>query len=225
MESVPLINKCISSDNIHQNVCEFAAVEYWKRYSIDLSVFPDIFIYVTIDDIIIGCFGAYRGSIHNRLTTEWYVSEDDLSSFIGESITRFPRSKLAEIGTRAVNLPTGTQTSSTRVSVAMSAALLLCLFEQGERFSLFTADRSVQVIAKQLNVRLTRFGKPDLSNRDNQYQELWKNYFEIPRECFGLDLQQAATGCYMVCDKVSQSGFVFEPNLFTPSNELFTMAV
>ncbi|MEK7639096.1 MAG: thermostable hemolysin [Patescibacteria group bacterium] len=225
MQSLLSFHKCAVGDSTHQQVCEFAAAGYKSRYGVDLEIFPDIFIYAMIpNEKVVGCFGACFGSHHTRLTTEWYVSEQDLSAFVGSPISTFPREKLCEIGTRVVNVPPGTSTNSVRISVAMSAALLLHLYEKGSRFSLFTADRSVRVIAKQLCIDLVQFGTPDLSSRDSSYLAQWHSYFEVPRECFGFDLKQAVRGCYRMCHELRRLGFVFDPALLALAGEQSALA-
>ena len=224
MENIISFQMSAADDAIFQHICRFAAAEYQSRYGISLDTFPDMFVYgTTPSDEIVACFGASWGSNHRRLTTEWYVPEEALATYIGSPLSTFPRAKLCEIGTRVVNLPAGCGTNSVRTSVAMSAALLLHLHKEGGQFSLFTADRSVQVIAKQLRVNLMQFGAPDLSRRDAAYIKRWQPYFDIPRGCYGFDLAQAAAGCSEVCEQLSQSGFGFDSSLFDSTTN--TLAV
>ncbi len=217
------IHTCTASDEVYDDVCLFAMRGYRERYKIDLVLYPDIFVYATMHTRIVGCFGGYFGEIHRPLTTEWYVSWDDIKKYVGWSNDRFCRRELAEIGTRVVSLPTDSKTNSVRVSVALSAGLLLYLYNQGRRLSFFTADRSVVVIAKQLNARLLRLGRPDITRRDEAYQEKWREYFNVPRECFIIDLEQTFPGCLDACQRLEQGEFTFEQVLLTSSNaELLT---
>ena len=218
MENIISFQMSAAGDAIFQHICRFAAAEYQSRYGISLDTFPDMFVYgTTPSGEIVACFGASWGSNHRRLTTEWYVPEEALATYIGSPLSTFPRAKLCEIGTRVVNLPAGCNTNSVRTSVAMSAALLLHLYKEGGQFSLFTADRSVQVIAKQLKVDLMQFGAPDLSRRDAAYVKRWQPYFDVPRGCYGFNLAQAAAGCSDMCGQLTESGFVFDSGLFDPT--------
>lgn len=225
MVTTTAIRVCAPHDAIYGDVCAFARRGYEERYGITLELYPDAFVYALLQNRIVGCFGGYSGSIHRPLTTEWYVSGDDLTKCAKGPIDRFPRSKLFEIGTRVVNLPPGSETNNARISLAMSAALLTYLHNQGGLLALFTADRSVALIARQLRVSLARLGKPSLARRDAVYQEKWRTYFDVPRECFALDLEQASHGCHDMCELLTSEEFAFEQVLRTPTHrELPTAA-
>lgn len=225
METSVAIRSCAPHDTEYENVCTFASSGYKKRYNIHLESYPDVFVYAHQGATIVGCFGGYYGSIHQPLTTEWYVSRDDLSKCLNEPIERFPRKNITEIGTRVVDLPQGSGTNSVRISVAMSAALLIHLYNLSGHVALFTADRSVGIIARQLNVNLNRLGRPNLERRDRAYRQKWQAYFEVPRECFLINLAQASFGCYEMLRELEKVGFEFESGLSTPAHsELKTAA-
>ena len=117
-------------------VCGFAYAQYKARFGIELETYPDVFVVATIDEVIVGCFGATYGHSTACLTTEAYLQDQHKRSLCKKRVWNHNRSLITEIGTRVVCLPEHSSVNSVTLSLALSTALLLYIATQNARYVL-----------------------------------------------------------------------------------------
>jgi hypothetical protein len=202
------IGSAIPADPQYEKISDFAREVYGKKLHAMIAGKPTIFTYVETAGVIIGCFGLYEGRLHSPLLFETYFPDDVFGKFFQD--TRTDRSLIGEIGTRAVMVPDNIAVSSMDVSIALSSALILMAGHQGIRYLGFTANRSVRKITDALELHLITLGEPDLSGKDEEFRENWKEFFRIKQQCFIIDVAPSLTGCRKVIQQLTKKGFIAE---------------
>ncbi len=177
-------------ESIYTDISNFAKEVYLREFNAQTNPLPDLFAYATLGDRIVGCLGLYCAKENIPLLFETYTA----NAYERLSGDAHPdRSKLGELGTRVVQLPP-TVTRSTDVSVALTAVLISEAYRLGVRYVGFTTTRLVKRITDILGFDLINLGKPDLSGKDQQFQENWKQFFRTPQICAGFSIS-SLEGC------------------------------
>lgn len=175
-----------STDPVYEDISRFARDVYVRRHGVYIEALPDAFSYVRDEDVIVGCFGIYWGTSHHPLLFETFFP----GALLVRTKVRTTRSNLcAELGTRAVTLPAKFPISSTDVSIALSATIIIHAREKGTPWLCFTTNKSVLHIAKHLGFQLILIGKADLSVKDIHFQKNWRPFFRVPQHGFLLNIR------------------------------------
>jgi hypothetical protein len=184
-------------------ISSFAKEVYLKEFGAQTNPLPDLFAYAVLEDQIVGCLGLYRAQENTPLLFETYT----MSAYERLSGDSNPdRSKLAELGTRVVQLPSATANSAD-VSIALTAILISAAYEFGVRYVGFTTTRLVKRITDALGFNLIILGKPDLSEKDPQFRQNWQRFFRIPQVCAGFSLS-SLEGCRAIIAQLKGRGIL-----------------
>lgn len=184
---------CEQGSDLYNRVSSFASSIYEKRHSVYLESFPEIFCHASVNEKIIGCVGISLGENRDKLLLETYLPYDVLDLLSNGNSSR---KHFGEIGTRAVDddYVRDNNISSIEISSAITAELIIHAYQKNLHYLVFTTNRSIRIVAKTLNAKLFDLGKPDLTKKSPEFQEKWKNFFNVPQFCFGIDTAQAIEG-------------------------------
>jgi hypothetical protein len=184
-------------------ISSFAKEVYLKEFGAQTNPLPNLFAYAILEDQIVGCLGLYRAQENTPLLFETYM----MNAY--ERLSGDPnpdRSKLAELGTRVVQLPSATARSAD-VSVALTAVLISAAHQLGIRCVGFTTTRLVKRVTDALGFNLVILGKPDLSGKDAQFQQNWQRFFRVPQICAGF-LISSIEGCRVAITQLEDRGIL-----------------
>jgi len=180
----------------YAEVCEFARTVYMDRLEARLTSFPEVFAVAQHEGEVVGCFGLSSGDRKNPLFLETHLDFNILEFLSGGELD--DRKYIGELGTRAVaieHIKGSLESLGTLISVGLSATITLHAHELGFQYLVFTATRSIRLIARRLDSELTLLGEPDFSGRDQAFLENWKNFIKVPQQCYGVSVKQAVPGC------------------------------
>ncbi len=190
------LNVCSSSGINYKEICNFARRIYEDRLSVNLSSFPEYFLYISDSDNIRGCFGLTSGSYRETLLVETYYDFDLLKFFSQDK--KINRNEIAEIGTLAVDKGYG------KYCILLIACMILFCYNLGIKFSVLTTSKLIQRYAAVLQVETIYVGKPDLKLKDEEFRREWRKYFKMGPSTIAFDVIQAAAGSKKMLKKFKQ---------------------
>ena len=191
-------------DTSYPVISSFAQAVYSHEFGAHVEPAPDVFVYATTNECMVGCLGLYQAREHEPLLFETYVP-NAYGRLSG--ICDGKRSMLGELGTRVVQLSESPKTLSGDVSLAMTALLVSVAHRAGIRYVGFTTTRLVKRITDQLGFTLVTLGKPDLSGKDQVFRQNWEKFFRVPQICAGFHIS-SLTGCEMAATRLRSRGIV-----------------
>lgn len=184
----------------YAEISRFASEVYGKRLNVPLCAAPDVFACARLDGRIVGCFGLYRAATREKLLIERYVPDAFARISGNESVER---RICAEIGTRAVTAIS--QFSSRKVSLALSASLILYAHQYGISYIGFTSNRTAVALTHALGFSVTTLGSPDVSRLEPEFVAAWRAFFRIKQYCFGFKVTSPA-GCIAALESLARDG-------------------
>lgn len=196
------------SDREYSRICDFASRVYREHYNVTLTSFPEIFTY-TYDEsgTIHGSFGINTGEHNNPLLTESHLPHITTIGQLFDDPT-VPRSAVVEFGTRAASKQADTGVLGGAISLVLAVKAFEYAFHEEKKYAIFTTNRTVQRIARALNVTFSKFGTPDLSTKSQAYRDNWQSFFQIPQFCWGARIADTIPMCHAL-EKSFADSFVF----------------
>ena len=179
-------------------VSTFARRVYASKLNAETPANPDLFVYGSECGDVIGCMGLYKAATRDTLLIETYRSRlfEEISG-----LSPVERHLCAEIGTWAI--PLDRARCGMRLSIALTAELIMHAHRTGIRYLGFTTTPTVRVITKALGLELIHAGDPDLSTKDEVFLRNWREFFADNRSCFGFHIK-AIGGCIRAIEKFAQ---------------------
>lgn len=196
-------------DSGYVEVVSRAAAFYFSSLGIQVVVAPDAVCVAIIDGRQVGFCGLFIGGDDKKLTTEWYIDPQKLTASLPRGV-RLGRSGLCEIGMLVTEPSRNVLIKNrTKITSALIASILLYAFDQKLHYVILTGSWFTRVHARRLKIELQEFGPPELSTRSESYRKQWQPYFDdIPRICYGFEINGALHGCRKILEKFQTSGFL-----------------
>ncbi|MBY0294092.1 thermostable hemolysin [Patescibacteria group bacterium] len=196
------------TDHKYIEICRFAQDVYLDEFEAHINPRPDVFVYATSNEQIVGCFGLYRARDNQPLLFETYI-ENAYEKLVGGH--NIPRLMLGELGTRVVKLPKLSHVRSSDVSLSMTAVIVSIAYQLNIRHVGFTTTRLVKRITDALGFKLVILGAPELSNKDAAFRKNWHKFFQVPQVCAGFSIS-SLDGCRTALRNL-ESKKIFAPPL------------
>ncbi len=181
------VNIAYPNNPLYTRISRFARSIYLKRLFSETDARPDMFVYATMNDDIVGCVGISNGISTNELFFEMCNPKHAYERL---AKTQKPdRSVLCELGTRVVMLPKRFRKESRNVSIALTGSAIMLAHSNGIEYVGFVSNRMAHKISEPLGFDIVKLGIPDFSNKDDDFKENMKMFLRVKQYCFGTRLE------------------------------------
>ncbi len=190
-------------------VSAFAKGVYLRRLDSVTAAQPEVFVYAQIGRVIVGCIGLYRADRREQLLIERFLP-DALTKVLGSESS--DRTGLAELGTRAIDLPEGSDYSSIDISIALLAVLIPFAYETGIRHLAFISNPLALRLGRALGFAVESLGDPDVSREPEEFKRNMKGFLSAKQTCFSARIG-SVNGCTQALTVLARKN-IFESDRF-----------